>query len=49
MRAANGYLPDQFLQTNSNARMDLYSGSVGNRTRFVLEATEAVKLLTPSV
>ena len=42
IHAANGYLPDQFLQTNSNARTDLYGGSVENRARFVLEVTEAV-------
>ena len=42
IHAANGYLPDQFLQTNSNARTDLYGGSVENRVRFVLEVTEAV-------
>jgi NADPH2 dehydrogenase len=42
IHAAFGYLPDQFLQTNSNERTDLYGGSVENRARFVLEVTEAV-------
>lgn len=42
IHAANGYLPDQFLQTVTNARTDLYGGSVENRVRFVLEITEAV-------
>ena len=42
IHAANGYLPDQFLQTTSNARTDLYGGLVENRVRFVLEVTEAV-------
>jgi NADPH2 dehydrogenase len=42
IHAANGYLPDQFLQTNSNQRTDSYGGSVENRARFVLEVTEAV-------
>ena len=42
IHAANGYLPDQFLQTNTNQRTDSYGGSVGNRMRFVLEITEAV-------
>jgi NADPH2 dehydrogenase len=42
IHAANGYLPDQFLQTNTNNRTDLYGGSVENRARFVLEVTEAV-------
>lgn len=42
IHAANGYLPDQFLQTNTNIRTDSYGGSVENRARFVLEITEAV-------
>ena len=42
IHAANGYLPDQFLQTNTNQRTDSYGGSVENRMRFVLEVTEAV-------
>jgi NADPH2 dehydrogenase len=42
IHAANGYLPDQFLQTNTNTRTDSYGGSVENRLRFVLEITEAV-------
>ena len=42
IHAANGYLPDQFLQTNTNERTDSYGGSVENRARFVLEVTEAV-------
>jgi NADPH2 dehydrogenase len=42
IHVANGYLPDQFLQTNTNKRTDSYGGSVENRARFVLEITEAV-------
>ncbi len=42
IHSANGYLPDQFLQTNSNTRTDSYGGSVENRARFVLELTDAV-------
>jgi NADPH2 dehydrogenase len=42
IHAANGYLPDQFLQSNSNQRSDIYGGSVKNRVRFVLEVTEAI-------
>ena len=38
---ANGYLPDQFLQDGSNTRTDEYGGSVENRTRFLLEVTQA--------
>lgn len=42
IHGANGYLPDQFLQDVSNNRTDDYGGSVENRSRFVLEVTEAV-------
>jgi len=42
IHAANGYLPDQFLQTNTNTRTDEYGGSIENRARFVLEVTDAV-------
>lgn len=41
IHSANGYLPDQFMQTNSNARTDEYGGSVQNRARFVLEVVDA--------
>jgi N-ethylmaleimide reductase len=37
LHAANGYLPDQFLQDGSNKRTDAYGGSIENRSRFVLE------------
>lgn len=42
IHAANGYLLDQFLQTNTNTRTDEYGGSIENRTRFVLEIADAV-------
>jgi NADPH2 dehydrogenase len=42
IHAANGYLPDQFLQTITNERTDSYGGSVEDRARFVFEITEAV-------
>lgn len=42
IHASNGFLPDQFMQTNSNSRTDEYGGSVQNRARFVLEATGAI-------
>jgi N-ethylmaleimide reductase len=42
LHAANGYLIDQFLRDGSNHRNDDYGGSVANRTRFLLEVTEAV-------
>ena len=42
IHAANGYLLDQFLRDGSNHRTDAYGGSLENRTRFLLEVTEAV-------
>jgi N-ethylmaleimide reductase len=42
LHGANGYLIDQFLRDGSNQRTDRYGGSIGNRTRFLLEVTEAV-------
>jgi N-ethylmaleimide reductase len=42
IHAANGYLIDQFLRSNSNARTDIYGGSVVNRVRFLGEVVEAV-------
>lgn len=41
VHAANGYLLDQFLCSNSNQRNDAYGGSVENRARFVLEVLDA--------
>jgi 2,4-dienoyl-CoA reductase-like NADH-dependent reductase (Old Yellow Enzyme family) len=42
LHGANGYLLDQFLQDNCNKRTDNYGGSLENRARFMLEATDAV-------
>lgn len=42
LHAANGYLLDQFLRSGSNRRSDRYGGSIENRTRLLLEVTEAV-------
>ena len=41
IHGANGYLPDQFLQSKSNHRTDQYGGTVENRARFLLEVTDA--------
>jgi N-ethylmaleimide reductase len=42
LHAANGYLPDQFLQDGSNKRIDSYGGSIENRSRFLLEVVEGM-------
>ncbi|KLK89514.1 N-ethylmaleimide reductase [Microvirga vignae] len=42
IHAANGYLLDQFMKDGANKRTDAYGGSIENRTRLALEATEAV-------
>jgi 2,4-dienoyl-CoA reductase-like NADH-dependent reductase (Old Yellow Enzyme family) len=41
LHGANGYLLDQFLQDGSNLRTDDYGGSLENRARLLLEATDA--------
>ena len=41
LHGANGYLLDQFLQDGSNKRIDHYGGSIENRARLLLEATDA--------
>ncbi|HZF16046.1 MAG TPA: alkene reductase [Steroidobacteraceae bacterium] len=41
LHGANGYLLDQFLQDSTNRRTDDYGGTVENRARFLLEATDA--------
>ena len=42
VHAANGYLPNQFLESGSNQRTDRYGGTIQNRARFVLEVIDAV-------
>ncbi len=42
IHAANGYLIEQFLSSESNTRTDAYGGSVENRARFLDEVTAAV-------
>lgn len=41
IHGANGYLPDQFLQDSTNHRTDEWGGSIENRARFLLAATDA--------
>ncbi|MDO6806667.1 alkene reductase, partial [Wenyingzhuangia sp. 1_MG-2023] len=41
LHGANGYLPDQFLQSSTNQRTDAYGGPIEHRARFMLEATDA--------
>ncbi len=43
LHAAHGYLPQQFLSTNTNKREDDYGGSFENRARFTLEALAAIR------
>ena len=42
IHGANGYLLDQFLQSSTNQRTDLYGGSLENRARLLLDVTDAV-------
>ncbi|MFZ4530209.1 MAG: alkene reductase [Alsobacter sp.] len=42
LHAANGYLLNQFLSSNTNLRTDGYGMSVEGRIRFVVEVTQAV-------
>ena len=42
IHAANGYLIDQFLRSQSNVRADTYGGSAANRVRFLGEVVEAI-------
>lgn len=42
IHAANGYLLDQFLRSNSNQRTDQYGGSKENRIRLLVEVSKAV-------
>ncbi len=42
LHAANGYLINQFIDSQSNARKDGYGGSLDNRLRFLREVVAAV-------
>jgi N-ethylmaleimide reductase len=42
LHCTSGYLPMQFMATNSNQRSDRYGGSAQNRVRFTIETLEAL-------
>lgn len=42
LHAANGYLPEQFLNDSTNLRTDEYGGDADNRHRFILEVLDAL-------
>lgn len=42
IHGANGYLIDQFINSGSNKRTDIYGGSIENRCRFALEIVDAI-------
>lgn len=42
IHAGNGYLLDQFINSDSNHRDDQYGGSIENRARLLLEVVDAV-------
>lgn len=42
IHAGNGYLLDQFINSDSNQRSDRYGGSIENRARLLLEVVQAV-------
>jgi N-ethylmaleimide reductase len=41
IHGANGYLIEQFLQSRTNLRTDRYGGGIENRTRLLMEITQA--------
>jgi len=47
IHAAHGYLIHQFLSERSNARTDVYGGSIENRMRFAAEVAESVRANWP--
>jgi 2,4-dienoyl-CoA reductase-like NADH-dependent reductase (Old Yellow Enzyme family) len=48
IHGANGYLIDQFLQSRTNQRTDLYGGTLDNRFRLLRQIVEAVLTVWPA-
>ncbi len=48
LHAAHGYLLHEFLSPIANQRTDHYGGSFENRTRLLLEVTDAVRAVWPA-
>ncbi len=44
---AHGYLGQSFFSAHSNQRDDIYGGSLENRSRFLLETLQAVRVVWP--
>ncbi|AOY93926.1 alkene reductase [Cupriavidus sp. USMAA2-4] len=42
LHGANGYLVNQFIDSNANTRSDAYGGSLDKRLRFLREVTQAL-------
>jgi N-ethylmaleimide reductase len=49
LHSASGYLPMQFLSSNTNQRTDHYGGNASNRIRFVVETLEAMGAAAGSI
>lgn len=47
LHSSNGYLFHQFFNQSSNKRTDRYGGSQENRSRFLFEVLDAVKVFWP--
>jgi N-ethylmaleimide reductase len=48
IHAANGYLINQFLDSKTNQRTDVYGGSLENRFRFLKEIVQAILTVWPA-
>lgn len=48
LHGANGYLINQFIDSEANLRLDAYGGSLNNRLRFLREIVQAVREEMPA-